>query len=503
MPILMIRNAVKAVPSVELMRLLGASSSRGSDNLIGQFGSGFLYSLAVLARHNLLESLKVCLGTDVYTFSRKTHAVTDSAGVQADRFEIVMRKQGGATIPLGIDVQFGAMDWTCATMAIRELVSNAIDGARSFDSTTKSVVIESLPESTSTRAKAGVITIYVRTTPEIDRYITDIKKTFLCLNADYAGVQVFHNVDGGGARIYRKGVLVGTFGDRSLFHYDLASVKLKESRNVDSYEAEQQAVRAIMTGTDEDVMQQYLTKAVLSRNESPYWETNFNLWTTRHYAHHGAPESKAAWKAAVHAAVGNAVICEVESVERVVAAKGRQTIRASGDVADALKAGGLEDSSTILDRHELLGHDITPANANVLTVFKRVWAMCVDYGVTMSKPMPGCYCFRQNTASEGGRLGYYEDSAVYIRTDIQDDQGIMLLQTMIEEVSHHITGASDMTRDFQDFAFRLAAMLMSGSKAPEPEYADTYGLIEDNDDETQDSIAAHDHAIADNPELYF
>jgi hypothetical protein len=32
----------------------------------------------------------------------------------------------------------------------------------------------------------------------------------------------------------------------------------------------------------------------------------------------------------------------------------------------------------------------------------------------------------------------------------------LLMTTVLEELAHHITGATDMSRDFQDFAFTVA-----------------------------------------------
>jgi hypothetical protein len=51
---------------------------------------------------------------------------------------------------------------------------------------------------------------------------------------------------------------------------------------------------------------------------------------------------------------------------------------------------------------------------------------------------------------------------VYVRSDIQEDKGVMLRQTILEEVAHHATGAADHTRELQEWAFQLAAELMSG-----------------------------------------
>lgn len=460
--ILKIQNKVKSIPSVELLRLLGASSSRGVQENIGQFGSGFPYMLAVVARDNVevFRSLKVCMGKDVFTYDYKIHETKDSRGETSKHAEIVMVKQNGPKANTGIDIGFGALDWTSVTMGVRELISNAIDGSRSFDGTTNHVTVELLPDSAFTRAKDGYITVYMKTTPEIERYVRDLHKYFICLLPEYTGKKVLVNYDGGPARVYRKGVLVGEFGNKSLFHYDLSDINLKESRNVDSYEAKQRACQAIMRGSDESIMKVFIDGAILNREDSSFWESEFSEYDIKWNNIYATEQSKKTWKSAVHASVGDSVIAENDVAARMVVAKGKRVIRVAGDIAKALEAGGLKSSAQVLDVHELQGNEIVPATANTVQVFNRVWNTCEGLGVTLSKSKPGCFGFVQNTISEGAKFGYYDNGNIYIRSDISEDHGANLLQTVIEEVSHHITGASDMTRDFQDFAFKLVALMM-------------------------------------------
>ncbi len=172
MPFLMVENRVNSIPSVELLRMLGASTSRGNDNRIGFFGSGTPYALALLARYGLLESLKICLGKEVYTFHTVDRVVKDANGERSIQSELRMQKQGGASWDLNLSTAFGAVDWQNVTLAIRELISNALDGAESFDGTYNSVVIDPTisEEGRNTRAKDGVIRIYVKMTPDIEEY---------------------------------------------------------------------------------------------------------------------------------------------------------------------------------------------------------------------------------------------------------------------------------------------------------------------------------------------
>jgi hypothetical protein len=459
--ILKIQNSVKTIPSIELLRLLGASSSRNKHDLIGQFGSGFKYSLALLARFGLLESLKICMGNDVYTFSIKEHSTKDSTGYEDTRKEIVMKKSNGASILMGVDAEYGILDWTNVTMAVREFVSNAIDGTRSSEFPISQMTVELIPDHNSMRAKKDFITVYLRTTPEIDEYIRNIKKTFICLNDDYTeGPSVLINKEDGPARIYRKGVLVGEFGDHSLFHYDIPNISLKESRNVDSYEAQSQALRTLINTADPALYVHFLNRAIFDKDDN-LWETSFSTYSLNNKLTSASDNVKSAWLQSVSATVGtNAVICENDTTARMVEGKGHKVIRASGDVADALKMAGLKTSSEVLNLHEIQGHEVVPPSRNVQNVANKVWNMCVERNLTMSKPQPEVFCFHQNTVVTGSLKGYQDKDAIFIRSDIQEDRGMDLLITVIEETAHYITGAADFTRDIQDFAFRIAATLM-------------------------------------------
>ena len=52
-------------------------------------------------------------------------------------------------------------------------------------------------------------------------------------------------------------------------------------------------------------------------------------------------------------------------------------------------------------------------------------------------------------------FGYYEGGTVYINKEHDTSH-----QTMLEETAHYLTGATDNSRDFQDFAFLVASRLM-------------------------------------------
>ena len=56
-------------------------------------------------------------------------------------------------------------------------------------------------------------------------------------------------------------------------------------------------------------------------------------------------------------------------------------------------------------------------------------------------------------------MGFYREGVVYLSLDFADGASVELRQTALEEVAHFVTGATDSSRDFQDFAFKLATRL--------------------------------------------
>jgi len=54
-----------------------------------------------------------------------------------------------------------------------------------------------------------------------------------------------------------------------------------------------------------------------------------------------------------------------------------------------------------------------------------------------------------------GRKRFCRDGTVYFKEDIATAVNKYLLQTALEEVAHHVTGATDMSRDFQNFLIQV------------------------------------------------
>ena len=472
MKYLLIENRAKVVPSVEAIRMLGVSFSRGNDSSIGQFGSGAPCSLALLARTpnengdgSLLDGAKLCLGKDVFTWSTVDHVLRDSSGNRQFRSEIRMKKQNGGSWDLNISTEFGALDWTDESMAVREFVSNALDGAEQFDGTYGTFRIEQIEGDPKVcRAKDGYIRMYIPVNYRISQYVQDIEKYFICLKPGYdPNAKVIPNEHGGPARVYRKGVLVGEFGKRSLFDYNINRISLKESRVVDSYEAEYQCACAISTASA-DVLAEFI-KNVNACNPSGLWESSFSVSHVNPAERYSLTSTEKAaaklrWKEAIDKVMPNDVICESALIQRMVASKGlNAVVPVNSAFGELLKGMGAKSSEQVLNRNEIEGKEIVEPTQNVIRCLYVVWSLMESMGLTGGKSRPGVKCFHQHASVEG-MAGYYRPlgDTVYINSEHSEDRGCYLMSIMIEEVSHYITGAHDCTREFQDFAFKAASM---------------------------------------------
>lgn len=213
---LCIRN--EGVCDYQLFTLLGASTARGNDAKIGQFGSGAKHGALTLMRMGVTPV--VFLGKDELSYY--TEDTTISGNV---RKRLGVAYKGKKELQ-SILLDFGGLDWQDPHMALREYVSNAID---SGDKWAVTLVDDAVGVDGETR-------VYVPLNANILEYYNNISRYFL-QTCDMHTVNYFRNLGGEKARIYRKGVFVGTLNETSVYHYNLPNISVDESRNVKNFEA--------------------------------------------------------------------------------------------------------------------------------------------------------------------------------------------------------------------------------------------------------------------------
>lgn len=213
-----------------LFTLLGASTARGEESKIGQFGSGAKHGALVLLRQGITPV--VMLGKDELTY-----------------YTVDIELQGKPQKQLGVSfrgekalqsmvLDFGAMDWQNPHMALREYISNAID-AGGWEVTLQDTV----------EGVDGETRVYVPLNADILEYYNNLSRYFLHV-AGLEECREISNITSEKCRVYRKGVLVGELRQPSVFHYNLPDVPLDESRNIKTYEAAYAICRHIVDDMD-------------------------------------------------------------------------------------------------------------------------------------------------------------------------------------------------------------------------------------------------------------
>lgn len=455
---LMIENV--GVAPVESFTLLGASTARGNDDLIGQFGSGSKLSICMMLR----------MGIDFYVFCGKTRLqfVLEEKVIDCGRQKTTVQKvicQFGGTskkrIDLGWSADFGASDWTKIDMALREFISNAIDRTQIEQDAGEDAHAKVTPTD-KVRARAGHTRIFVELTEAVRKYYGDLPKYFLHFaHDDYreAGTLLPKAEEGTGARIYRSGVLVqempASFG-KSAFDYSLkgSQVKIDEARNMDVYSLRGALARVISTLPVEDLAR--VMKVVANDHEC--FEAKLDeFWMGYDTAESGN------WKAAGEIAFGEHHVITDGTVHKfdMATRKGFKAVVMPESWSTAGKKQGATHIDHKLDSHESNGRTILPSTDAVNDVLRDVWNMLEGKLKTDGKECPTARCFTE-IAMDGGVscFGYYEDGCIYIRSDIATGYSEMLYKVVLEEVGHHVTGAVDGSRDIQNFFIELVAVLV-------------------------------------------
>jgi hypothetical protein len=453
---LKLENAIKCAPSEQFLHNLGLSASRGQNRKIGKFGSGFKQAIALLARENLLERCRLCIGVDSFSYLIEGENLRDAEGNRYYNEKILTKKQNGGKKDLNISTRFGSLDWNNLSMALRELFANFLDGAEGYDgtySTFKAECVSNEGERDCRRAKDGFMRFYIPLTQSVMEYMANLSINFICKNPDYdlnKGILPSNNEN---IKLYVKGVLVGNFENKSLFHYNLP-FELDESRNVQINEARATCAQALASQATVEEAKLFIEKIILD-GEEYYWESQFSSWEMADIS----GDNKNTWKQAFIEVFGNnAVVCKSVHHKEMVETKGYTAILPKDEYfARQIAKLDIPTPAEILNYHDLNGREIVPTNENTIKFFNFVWNELARFNMTGGKEKPALQTYVQLTMSDGAALGFYQDGCVYIRKDYENDAGMFILKVLIEECGHYASMAQDCTRDFQDFAFRLAA----------------------------------------------
>ena len=448
----------------------GVSTTRsaGVEGTIGRFGTGSKQALALLLRHNLCPV--VFCGTLRLTFSVRPLEVHD--GLTGSQYgEVWVRESGkenGKTVnrerSLNFVTQVGEHDWNDLMMALREFTANALDRSlREGDQTTAQVRVV---DDTQVRAVEGFTSVCVPLTPEVHRFYTELGRRFLHFSEPQAlGTTLLpkrsRSLEGNDqAVVYKQGCFVRTIAERNLpsvYDYNFGEeLRLDESRTVDDWQVKRAASFAVQGADAKQLIP--LFRSLLAGTDT--WESTFDAY---YLSSNCSPESNVEWQQAWSVVAGNGYLCGGAVEADIVRRKGQVAIVVTQEGwLKALLAHGIKSGSDLLSRNERDGVKTAKAEKPVLTVVARIWKTLERHDLTGGKPAPSVETFTSLMDAGSQTLGFYRagEETIYLHHDLVTGDCPLLYKVAIEEIGHYVTQAADGSRDFADWAFRVAAALL-------------------------------------------
>jgi hypothetical protein len=455
---LLIQNDGEA--PLEAFTLLGDSGTRGRDNsgLIGQFGSGTKQAICLLKRHNI--HFKIFSGKTGMEFGVDPKYVEEADGNVREAFPVFCRLSGTSTrrIECGFSLEMGRMDWTEVRMGIREFVANAIDCSTIMGSKPVIKVVD------KPRAQVGKTRIYIDLRhPDVEQFYKELGQHFLHFSHDPSQVTkrfLRKDPSSTGPRIYLEGVHIRTLNSskQAVFDYNFrkGEIQIDECRNSSEY-ALRAAIAQVINRADPDTLATLFEKLA----EGDTYEGSLDDF---YLGYHNTSEQKENWVDGWYIAHGETTVIANETMASSplaehVQAKGHKIKAVKSDsFVKVAQAMGVKDVATVLGEAGAAGKIPTEVTEAAINAVRTTWDWVEAAGMTGGKGCPEVACFKQLMDGEGECLGYYRpgDKGVHIREDLD---GKIALKTAIEEVAHYITGSTDCSRDFQNFAFDMIVEL--------------------------------------------
>lgn len=452
------------VAPVESFTLLGVSTTRdcGIDGAIGQFGTGTKHAINVLLRAGL--KVVIYCGNNKLEFSTRQDTIDD--GLIEKRIERVVCRTNTRTLDLGWVLEFGAIDWTDVSMALREFVSNAIDRTLREEGGFLHAIREnrlSVVPTENTRAKAGYTRVFVEMDESVQRFYGELPRRFLHFSDRPEEVsqtllpKANRNPSGGKTpAIYRCGVFVREIEENTecgIYDYNFSAGQLQidECRNSSEYAIRHACAGMLRTASATELVP--VLRAAVDRRE--VFELSLDSYAFTASYHTYTDKMRQNWQNAWQAVAGEAVACSGGQLTELVSNKGYATKTLSCGWVPVLQRVDIKTETDILTQNEANGKIKTDPTPAAKEAVRTVWGWMDAYGLTAGKTLPEVWCYKQIMDAGTQRLGFCDGEGVHFEEAHASGLSKMLLQTALEECVHHVTQATDGSRDLQDFAFRM------------------------------------------------
>lgn len=467
----------------EAFTLFGCTSKRNSNNpnIIGTFGSGAKAATNLLLRADI-NPIVFCDRLRLSFYTRPI-SIKGVGGEFASKRVCVRYggkdqdgKSRSAEEELSVTLDYGSSDWPHPSLALREIVSNAIDACLeqglSVEQAALAVKIDIVDEA-SVRAKEGTTRVFVPLTEDVQEFFTKINSWFLHFSSPSLiseSVLPKNNRSLTGSErpvIYRRGVYVREFNpggesQASLFDFNLNNLVLNESRTADNWNVKHACAIALGDATKDKLSQVFLSL----RSGKSYWEHTFEEDSLKDAYSYAPPERVAArqteWTQAFESVasedgclIDKARIDLADTVRR----KGYETLAAPTAWTAAAKKYGVRTEEKVLTEDDLHGRTFSDATPDVLAVLDWAWDLIEAYGMTCGKEKPKAGCYHKVGTDGSTGFGLYKNETVYVHADFATGINENLRMTVIEELCHHCTGNADFTSGFQEWLLRLTTRL--------------------------------------------
>lgn len=464
MAYLLVQN--KGVAPEEAYTLLGASLSRSNDGLIGQFGSGTKLAICTLLRMG--KKVTIYCGKTRMEFKTKTVEIKDE--IESKLQQQVYVQFGGTSKrkqDLGWVLAMGEMDWECnLDMAIREFVANALDHTKKRGDnileahTDRDLAVEIVPDDFM-RAQDGYTRVFIESCDKCEDYVKDLKRRFLHFTSADLTRQILPKLgDRRKAQIYYNGVFVRELAGcaDSLCDYNFAGdqIKIDESRNLDEYQARAAIGRLYRDAGVNELVRLF---TALSRGVACL-ETGLDSYYVKPNSWEGVTDKqRETWRAAWEKVNGDSVACgQSQSIVGDFARRKGYNLAVieENTMLDIVKEYGIPSVENVVSDNERKGRTITAPTFEAVDAVNEVWSWIEAAElIDLEKcPKPKVKGFNEITDAESECFGFYQPGTdtIHIRNDIGGGQ---LLETAVEELTHYVSGATDCSRDFQNFIIRL------------------------------------------------
>jgi len=466
---------------LEGFTMLGVSgtASQGDAQTIGMFGSGNKLALNLFLR-NGIKPVVFCGGLKL-SFSCELKTMDEGEVGSKDYGQVHCRATGrhnggqvNRMLPLSWAANWGEKDWDHMWMGCREFTANAIDRTIRQEgdflpAIKRGDLIVDVCSENQVRAKTGYTRVFLPLeVPEVSAFYVSLPKLFLHFSEHPEEVSQKilpkgHNLkdDSFNPVIYHHGVFIREVaGVPSVFDYNFTrnELRIDECRNCNDHTV-RSAVAEAVKWADEDSLTTIFRRLLQAE---PTFEASLGDWdlSFRYECGEKKDEAQARWNRAWVRAAGESVATSTDHGEALLKTRGHQAAQIPSNwLKAASELEAIKTDASVLSKPEAAGNQLMEPTFELKETVQTVWGWMEKLELTNGKEKPGCGCFVRLVEGGCQTLGCYDSGKILVEKDHAGSMGPELQKTVLDEMTHHITGSGDISRDFQEFLMKVVVRM--------------------------------------------